>query len=267
MLKLCVVVLFVMVSGVGVSFHGAASSQVAGSDVLKNNTCVSCHSRVSAASDLSNRYLEWRLSRHSANSVGCEKCHGGDPTKDDSKQAHAGVFPPSNSRSRLNDSKVVETCAACHQAIAKSFAESAHYQRLRTSGMGPSCTSCHAHMASSVRRSGAQGESLCTYCHNAANGLLPQRPDIPEGAKATLDAIQRTQYVLTLISDLLPAAEKRNIAVDGERKDADAVKASLEGAKVAWHTFNLSGVLEMANKTFAQAVDIRDRLNKKLGRN
>jgi hypothetical protein len=120
-------------------------------------------------------------------------------------------------------------------------------------------------MASSVRRSGSEGERLCTYCHNAADGILPRRPDIPANSKATIDAIQRTRCVLGLISDLLLAAEERNIAVDAERKDAVAVRASLEGAKVAWHTFNLEGVLDMANKTFVQAVDIKDRLNKKVG--
>jgi hypothetical protein len=122
-------------------------------------------------------------------------------------------------------------------------------------------------MASTVYRSGSQGESLCAYCHNAVNGLLPQRPDIPASSKAILDAIERTQYVLTWIDDLLLTAEKRNIQVDAERKDVAAVKASVDGAKVAWHTFNLDGVLDMANKAFTQAVGIRDRLNKKVGRN
>jgi predicted CXXCH cytochrome family protein len=266
MLKVTTVLFFAVIASIGFSFEGATASQEARSDALRNNTCVNCHSRLSTASDLSTRYLEWRQSAHGANSVGCDRCHGGDPNNEDVKQAHRDVLPPSNSRSRLSDSNVAGTCSVCHKAIARSFVESAHYARLKNSGMGPGCTSCHTHMASTVRRTGSQGEALCTYCHNAANGLLPQRPDIPASSKAILDAIERTQYVLKWIDDLLLTAEKRNIAVDAERKDAAAVKASADGAKVAWHTFNLDGVLDMANKAFAQAVDIRDRLNKKVGR-
>jgi hypothetical protein len=121
-------------------------------------------------------------------------------------------------------------------------------------------------MASTVRRSGFEGESLCTYCHNASNGLLPPRPDIPAKSRAILDAIERTQYVLTWINELVLTAEKRNIKIDAEKTEAAAVKASLDGARVAWHRFNLEGVLDMADKAFVQAVDIRNRLNKKVGR-
>jgi hypothetical protein len=95
-------------------------------------------------------------------------------------------------------------------------------------------------------------------------GPLPQRPDIPANSKATLDAIQRTQYVLGWINELLAGAEKRNINVDTERKEVVGIKASLEGVKVAWHTFNLEGVLDMANKTYLEAVDLKGRLSKKV---
>jgi hypothetical protein len=266
MLKVISILLFTAMTALAISLDPARASQQTGSDSVKNDSCVVCHSRLSTPSDLTTRYLEWHLSAHGGSSVGCEKCHGGDPTSKDVKQAHLGVFPPSNSRSKLSDSTVAETCGACHQTIARSFVESTHYQRLRTSGMGPSCTTCHAHMASSVRRSGAQGEVLCTYCHNAVDGLLPQRPDIPANSKATLDAIQRTEYVLTWINDLLTKAEKRNIGVDAEKKEMTTIKASVEGAKTAWHTFNVAGVMEMANNAFSQAVDLKDRLNRKLGR-
>jgi hypothetical protein len=120
-------------------------------------------------------------------------------------------------------------------------------------------------MASQVRREPSRGEALCTYCHNAVGGLLPQRPDIPARSKAILDAIQRTQYVIAWINELIASAEKRAVGVDEEKKEATSIQASLEGAKVAWHTFNLEDVLEMANKTYLQAVELKDRLNKKLG--
>ncbi|MGH9822420.1 MAG: multiheme c-type cytochrome, partial [Blastocatellia bacterium] len=266
MFKMTATTLFTLVIAAGFYFDAGSASEQAGSDITKNDSCVLCHSALSKPSDQATRYLEWRMSAHAANSVGCEKCHGGDPTGNNMKQAHRGVFPPSNSDSRLNSSTVSETCGACHQAISRSFVESAHYQKLKSSGMGPSCISCHGHMASSVRRNGSEGEVLCTYCHNAANGLLPQRPDIPANSKATLDAIQRTRYVLNWINSLLTKAEERNIAVDSEKKEASSVKAALEGSAIAWHTFNVKGVREMADKTYIQAVEIRDRLEKKVGR-
>jgi len=266
MLKVVATVLFTAMVAAALSIDGARASHQEGAEVLKNNTCVRCHSNISSSSALTTRYLEWQLSAHGTNSVGCDKCHGGDPTAGDPKQAHQGVLAPTNPRSRLNDSTVPETCGACHKAIARSFVESAHYQKLKGSGMGPSCTTCHAHMASRVARNPSQGEALCTYCHNAVDGLLPQRPEIPGNSKAILDAIQRTEYVISWVNDLLVIAEKRHIGVDGEKKSLSTVKASLQGVKVAWHTFNLNGVLDMANGTFAQAVDIKDSLNKKLGR-
>ena len=266
MLKVATVLLFAIIAGSGSWLGRATSPRRAGSDVLQNNACVNCHSRLSTPSDLSTRYLEWRQSAHGANSIACDKCHGGDPNAEEVKQDHRGIFPPSNTRSRLSDSNVAETCGSCHKAIAGSFVESAHYRRLKDSGMGPSCTSCHTHMASTVRRSGFEGESLCTYCHNAANGLLPPRPDIPAGSRAILDSFERTQYVLTWINELVLTAERRNLKIDAEKKEAAAVKASLDGVRVAWHTFNLEGVLDMANKAFVQSVDIRDRLNTKVGR-
>ena len=265
MLKIATVVLFSLGIGVAFSFNTVPASGQATPDLLKNDSCVACHSQVSLPADLATKYFEWHVSAHAAANVGCEKCHGGDSTAKDAKQAHRGVLPRSDSQSRLSDSNVTATCAACHQAIARSFVESTHYNRLMSSGMGPSCTSCHSHMASSVVRSGSRGEALCTYCHNTVEGLLPPRPDIPANSKATLDAIQRTEYVLTQIKDLLMKEQARHISVDAERNGASGVKASIEGSKIAWHTFNVDGVRQMADKSYIQAVEIRDRLSKRLG--
>ncbi|HYM01221.1 MAG TPA: multiheme c-type cytochrome [Blastocatellia bacterium] len=264
MLKLISVVLLLCAAGAASSFEHISQPGQTGADALKHNNCVGCHSLVSNQAGLSTKFLEWRVSPHAPASVGCERCHGGDPIAKDAKQAHRGIFPPSDARSLLSGAKVADTCGACHQAIARSFVESPHYQRLKTSGMGPSCSSCHAHMGASVRKTSSEAESLCTYCHNTQNGVLPPRPDIPADSKAVIDAIQRTQYMLTWIDSLLTEADKQNIAVNDEKNEASNVKASLQGVQIAWHTFNLTGVMEMANKTFIKAAEVKDRLNKKV---
>jgi len=264
MLKLTAALIFPLVIGIGFHFSPAAGPSQASGDLLKNNSCVACHSQLTNPPELASRFLDWRASGHAAREVSCDKCHGGDPDSKDLNKAHRGVLPSSDSQSRLSASNVTQTCGSCHKAIAKSFVESVHYQRLINSGMGPSCTSCHGHMASSVRRSGPQGEELCTYCHNAVDGLLAPRPDIPADSKSTLDAIQRTEYVLGWIRDLINKADARHLHVSTEREQASEVAASIEGAKIAWHTFNVTGVKEMANKSYLQAVDIKERLLKRL---
>lgn len=247
------------------SFGGHSSASNTQQSTRQDNQCVRCHSTLSTPVELSGRFLDWRASRHGATGVTCDKCHGGDATSSDPAKAHSGIFRPGDKRSRLNDQNVPQTCAGCHQAIAATFVESQHYRRLRTSELGPSCADCHGHMGSAAARRPYEAESLCTYCHNTLNGLLPQRPDIVRSAKASLDAIDRTNYLVGWIEELLGQAEKQKLNVAEEKRDTELLKTSLANAKIAWHAFSLEGSMSRATKGFDEAVSVKDRLVKKLG--
>jgi hypothetical protein len=242
---------------------GTPGGQDAGT--LHNNSCVRCHSRISAPAELTGRYLDWHLSPHKKAGVACDKCHGGDPHAADEAKAHQGVLRPSLAGSRLNEANEATTCAECHRAIADSFVESKHYERLKSSGLGPTCTSCHHHMANTVARLPSQGESLCAFCHSSENGLLPPNPAIVRNAKNALDAMMRTDRMISWVSELLAEAEKKKINVASEKEDLRLLEQTLIEAKVGWHAFTLEGPLRKAEKSFDEAVHVRDRLAKKLG--
>jgi hypothetical protein len=110
-----------------------ANSTASGIDpkVARVNGCVRCHSRLSLPSEMSDRFLDWRGSRHAAAGITCDKCHGGDPKASVAAKAHTGVYPPSNSESMLNERKSPDTCGSCHGAVVHSFIESRHYSLLK----------------------------------------------------------------------------------------------------------------------------------------
>jgi len=175
------------------------------------------------------------------------------------------VLPRSNRNSKLNEENAPDTCGSCHRAVVNAFVESEHFRRLKKSDLGPSCVQCHAHMGSSAARRSVEGESLCSFCHNTVEGLLPQRPDIVKKAKSTLDAITRTNYMVGWIDELLGRAEEKKLNVSAEKEDLRLLKLTLAEAKSGWHAFALDGPLTKASKSFDEAIKVKDRLVKKLG--
>lgn len=247
-----------------VIYSTASSASSNDRGALESNGCVQCHSRLSTPSEMSNRFLDWRASAHGAAGVSCDKCHGGDASAHDAAKAHTEMFPPSNRTSKLSEQNAPQTCGSCHRAVVNSFVESVHFQRLKNSELGPSCVHCHGHMGSSASRRSVEGESLCSFCHNTVEGLLPQRPDIVRKAKSTLDAITRTNYMAGWINELLTQAEKRKLNVTDEKEEFGLLKMTLAEAKSGWHAFALDGPLTKANKSFDDAIKVKDRLVKKL---
>jgi len=231
---------------------------------FKNNNCVSCHSRLLEPLRMSNRYLEWRLSRHQEKGASCEKCHGGDPSAKDKQIAHAGVAPASDQRSKLHWKNQAETCGACHQNVASAFAESAHYKRLSGIGVGPSCNTCHAHMATRVINSPVDVANLCSQCHDSINSLKPS-PEIPARAKETMMALQRAVYVINWARPLLDNGRRWNLSLNEETTEFQAAEDMLREARVKWRTFDLNTVRKLADGAFLKGTKVKDGLLKKLG--
>ncbi|HSB09281.1 MAG TPA: multiheme c-type cytochrome [Blastocatellia bacterium] len=250
---------------VGFSSAGSSASRV-DQGATSENECVRCHSRLETPAAISSRFLDWRASQHAAAGVTCDQCHGGDPNARNAAKAHGGMPPPSNRNNKLHEQNAPETCGSCHRAVANAFVESVHFERLKGSELGPSCINCHGHMASSAARRSFEGESLCTFCHNTVNGLLPQRPDIVMKAKSTLDAITRTSYMVGWINELLAQADQQKLNVQAEKEELRLLRMALAEQKAGWHAFTLEGPMIKAGKTFDDSVKVKDSLIKKLGR-
>lgn len=260
MYKILASVLFIVCLSAGTS----SSKSSAEPGARQQNGCVKCHSRLSAPGEISDSFLDWRTSRHAFAGVTCDKCHGGDPMALDRAKAHRGVLPPSNPDSRLYRAKSPDTCVSCHVAVVRSFVESKHYLQLKANESAPSCISCHGHMTSRVARAPADGNSLCTFCHNTVEGPS-QRPDIVRNAKFTLDAIARTNYMVAWIEELLDQGRKKKLNVNAEEEALSRLKIMLGEAKAGWHAFTLETPAAKAGKSFDEAVRIKDSLARKLG--
>jgi hypothetical protein len=230
----------------------------------KNNNCVSCHSSLLEPLRVGRRSLEWRFSRHRDKGVSCEKCHGGDPSAKDERQAHAGVSPASDQRSRLHWKNQPVTCGACHQDVASAFVESAHYKRLSGIGLGPSCNTCHAHMAKEVIYSPVETAKLCSRCHDSVNSLKPS-PEIPARANETMMALQRADYVIRWARLLLENGRWMNLSLNEETTEFKTAEDLLRDARVKWHTFDLDAVRKQADEAFLNGTKVRDKLRKRLG--
>lgn len=259
------VCLFIVLTAAVATFSGS-SGNLYQKDMAdyKNNNCVSCHARLSSTY-LSGRYMDWHLSAHKTSGVGCEKCHGGDSSTQDVKKAHKGILPSSNSESRLYEANLPETCGSCHRSVYSSFVESTHYQKLKSSGLGPSCITCHAHMGSAVVTYPLQGAAYCTFCHNAINGILPQRPEIPQKARRTLESITRANHLVRWLDELFEEGKQKKLDLTEELDERRLMLISLKEAKSGWHSFNLDPVQHKADRALDDGLKLKDRLKKRLG--
>ena len=265
MLKKLSTLLFFVALGAASMATGFTRSYV--QDTLadfKNNSCVNCHSKGMESLSDTSRYFEWHISPHKSKGVGCDKCHGGNPSVNDKGKAHIGVLPPKDGESKVNAKNLPETCGTCHQAIFKAFVTSKHYQQLKSSGLGPSCNTCHAHMASEIIYTAEEISTLCSTCHNSANGLLPKRPEIPAKASDVMLALRRANGVVVWADGLLKDAQNKKMEATAEQNKMKTVHEMLTDAKASWHAFDLDVVRKKSDAAFEIGTKVKDALRNKL---
>ena len=134
------------------------------------SSCVTCHAildgdaRVAAAA--------WSVDVHAAAGLGCEACHGGDPSPAHAEDAEAAMDPKLGFRPPPDRLHVPELCAGCHAdaSFMKRYDPKARVDQLveyRTSTHG---------------RLNAQGDPVpatCTDCHGV-HGVRPvSSPESP----------------------------------------------------------------------------------------
>lgn len=263
--KLFVILIFAFFAMAAISVSAVRATQTQDAMVeFKDNNCVACHARLSNPYRLTSRYAEWHISTHKDKSIGCEKCHGGDPAIKDEKQAHVGVVAPQDSKSRLHQKNLPETCGACHQTVVNSFVESRHYQKLKDAGLGPSCSTCHVHMASQVLYTPEETAQMCSTCHNSPNKLMPLRPEIPQQANEVMQAIRRANTVVMWADRLIQQAEAKKLDISEAKKEQLIARAVMAEAKTSWHAFNLDVVRKKADDAFEMSNKVKDSLRARL---
>jgi hypothetical protein len=204
----------------------------------QTSRCVACHSGLAGTSGAGHGFAAWRGSKHGTAGVGCEACHGGDPTRADSGAAHRGMFRSTDSRSSVFFTTIPETCGRCHAAELGYFRSSIHFARLRSDGRGPNCVTCHGSMATSVLTP-ERALHTCSACHT-------------EGGVAPAERAKESAQVLALVraENMLFDVVATSAAGSGADRAARArphlerAQRSLEAAAEVWHGFRLDSAVQ-----------------------
>ncbi len=167
--------------------HAVKASSEADSTVARKNlpdTCAKCHSDAGFLSrhkiPVAHPVASYKASVHGRavafgkEAATCSSCHG----------SH-DIYPAIDPRSSVNHWKVPETCAQCHQEIAREFNESVHGEAVKAGVRdAPVCVDCHGeHLIIDPRSTGSPLNAVnvsaetCGRCHG--DPRLALRNDLP----------------------------------------------------------------------------------------
>lgn len=130
----------------------------------QDSRCADCHfARPEAPGQ--HHLLDWDLSPHGRNRVGCETCHGGNASTFEPLLAHRDLRRPGDADYPLSPRNLPTTCGACHVGPFVAFQDSRHYEMLRNGDRSaPTCVTCHGEVAGRLLSAKAL-ESRCNSCH------------------------------------------------------------------------------------------------------
>ncbi len=109
------------------------------------SSCVVCHE---------DTWDEMKGSIHGQQGIGCHRCHGGDPTKDDMEEAKA---PGTGFIGVPDKKKIIEMCGSCHADV-----EMMNFYGVRTDQLARYKTSHHG---KKLLLEGDTSVAACTDCH------------------------------------------------------------------------------------------------------
>ncbi len=210
-----------------------AHSALSAGDLTGENSCVHCHSKLPPGSFYEVKSHSWVGSIHQQHDVTCDRCHGGNPTAAEEKQAHIGVLASSNPSSSVYFKNVPATCGKCHGAEFYRFAQGLHYEMLESTGKGPDCATCHGSMVTTVLAPDNL-VAVCERCHNERMGIFPY---VPQKAKAVLLLLRESKALL--------AADRKLYNSPAAAETAQAMgraEVGLHDAKLDWHKFDLNTI-------------------------
>jgi hypothetical protein len=197
------------------------------------------------------------MSSHSRNDVGCEKCHGGNPTTVESFLAHQTIV-----RGRGLDSPVIprnlpRTCGVCHQGPFVEFQTSKHYLLLLNGDpLAPTCSTCHG-TVETILLSPKGLESQCNECHG--RGKKDARPEYGANARILLTQVRDTRAMLDSVKPLIKRVKDETLRASLQY-DYDQALVPLKEAVYAGHTFVFENLEERLTVARDRADTLSDRL-------
>jgi hypothetical protein len=227
----------------------------------QTSRCADCHiaNEQTAAPQWSGfalRHLhDWESSAHSRANVGCDKCHGGDPTTFEKFQAHMNMLPVTSPASPVNRVNLPRTCGACHSGPFVAFQKSKHYELARAGDdRGPTCSTCHGEVAAYLLSPNSLANQ-CARCHGS--GRPQARPDYPASARMLLTDIRELRSELRDANAIIRRIRDKSIRAKFEEARQQA-EVPLVEATQAGHEFvfdNLKERLEAARRRVNALMD------------
>lgn len=187
----------------------------------QTSRCADCHFAQNAVPN-PGHLSDWDRSPHARNSVGCEKCHGGNSAVFEKGLAHRGVLNSGNKKSPAYRANLPQTCGTCHTGPFVAFQDSRHYELLKAGNdRGPTCSTCHDPVAGDLLSPKAL-EKQCNQCHGPKE--IAPRMQRAANARAMYEA-------MNVVRDQLKLANSMIRRVDDRQRRAD-LTAEYEQAQV-----------------------------------
>lgn len=228
----------------------------AAADPAPASRCADCHF---ANQTSAGRWhlSEWDNSAHGRNSVGCERCHGGDPTTFESFRAHQGMLGSQNPASPIHRANLPKTCGTCHPGPYEAFQKSRHYALLREGSPNtPTCVTCHGTVGAYLMSPKALA-SECNSCHGA--GKVAPRGDFPAEGRMRLSAVREVRQHLEAAEKLVRQVKDKALRARLDLEVEDA-RVPIHEAVQAAHSF----VFEVMSERLEVARKRVDLLNERL---
>ncbi len=179
---------------------GASTLLLAGPATAQDSRCADCHF-ANPTAPRQDHLEDWDRSPHGRNRVGCETCHGGDPTTFESFLAHQGILNSRNPASPVHRWNLPRTCGACHTGPFVAFQDSKHFELLRSGDEAPpTCSTCHGEVAAKLL-SPRGLERRCETCHG--NDRIAPNSDFPPQGRILLEDVEEVRQLLDRANELI----------------------------------------------------------------
>lgn len=208
-----------------------AAMAVPGAARGQESHCADCHISNPAAAAVTgfeeSHIVDWDHSAHGRNRVGCDRCHGGDPTTFEPFRAHAGILNSRNPASPANRANLPRTCGVCHAGPFVAFQRSRHDELLRGGDeQVPSCSTCHGEMGAHLLAPKGL-ESQCARCHGA--GKVDPNPEYAKQARLMLEGIRDVRAMLNearpLVGRIKDKARREALTQEYEQAEVPLTEA------------------------------------------
>jgi hypothetical protein len=216
----------------------------------QQSRCADCHFASPAppfsvgSRDWEGHLRDWDLSAHARSGVGCEKCHGGDPTTFEPIVAHRGILHWMNPASPVHRMNLPKTCGTCHAGPFVAFQKSRHFALLQGGNpVVPTCTTCHG-AAGENRPSPKALERECASCHRP--GRADEHPEHPALGRKMLEGVRDARAMLKEARSLIGRVKDRPRRARLEQA-AQQIDVPLTQATQAGHAFVYDDLEERLN--------------------